>query len=748
MSQGVPLKSISTELELFKNMMDNVVVKRYQYANSLETKESLQAYLRYKEALLQRDSTANYEYYEYDLDRFFYLTPSQREAIIKGEADPKYFLKEKDVEMLLDWKRKNRIDSYVELNDYYREILGLPPYNMSESEYIYVTDVKDVDPNIPLHELPIEQFQLFKMSTRYEAYLKKYPTHTYIKYMYKSVDLVQARDAGPFEVISFDNDSMTIRYLEFYAKEKATFMKTYFNAFRYEHYDQYESIKIMHLKLSAMMNFRLNYALNFMESNSYTEQEATNIWLEYNLTIPPNMPSIYRDTVTFLLNLLHIYKGTDYVIEFIANEIFGNMEVHKYFLCKRLKKGVNFPPVGSKPEDYFDIIYIKAPFHANSPSDAPENTEIIPYNDLAEKDPKWFEDDEEVRRQVLYGDYSYLTSKYLAVNNYLDISELNYRISILDRLIMRHKNLTDTYKIYYKETKTEEKLFDLFIYINALCGYTFGFIPKIPDYMDSVLMMIGFKTPENLKVLRDWFVAYFMRTKYKDLLEDFPTIDDDDTFIEFLEKCNKSLNIADVLMEMLEIADNWRSYQMIVDLYKAIILVEKTPEIFNLGEDDDKTYTAYLKNNSNVLYKRLINLVSLNDHNTLVIELDFLLTTIKEEFAKMVGENSLVVEAVGGLQVILSSIVEYLARIIAIFKDHSTEMTNINMVYKIEGYGQYSRAIDNIIIHLKDIKFKDYSYTQPYDKVYEPNAIYNARKYDRCITHDHIYNKKTGDIIS
>lgn len=749
MSQGTPISSMSTELVLVEKLLTNTIVKRYKYALSKETNESVSNYLLYKEAFYQRDTLYSYTFEILDLVRFAYLTPIQRQNIVEGRINPVEVLTKSDAEILLETKRNNRIKSYVEINEYYREIMGLPPIDMNPKNYIYITDVKDVDPDTPIHELPIEQWLLFKNSLKFNIYREKYiKDHPYIDFIWKEVDLITAREADPYQVISYDKDSISIGYVEFYEKERNAFYSTYHNTFRFENYYFYESSKIIELKLAALVNWRLNYAINFLDSNTYTNDEATTIWNEFNLSIPEDMPTQYRDTITFLLNYLHTFKGTNFIIQDVAENIFGNMEVFKYFICKKLKSGVTLPiPEGTDPRNVFDIFYIKVPFNARVPSEGfTSYEEIQTYEEISRKDPKWFEEDKEVIEQIYHGDYSYLTSKYLSVSNYIDITNLSLKISILSRLIIRHKKLTKEYKIYYKETKTDENLFDLWCYINAISSYAFSLKDNIIDSIDKVLWLIGFRTPEDLQILQDLFLAYFRYTKYKDLLNDFPTMMDNETFKTFLEKANKSIGIAKILYEMLEFCDDWFQYDMILKIYEAVILCEKTPELYELPTGVESTYTQYLRAHSPVLYKRLIQLISLNDHNTLIVEIDFLLSTISEEFKKYVSEDSDVVTAVEGLKMILSSLVEYLAKILNIFKDHSAELMNISMVYKIEGNGNFLRGLDEIKVHLKDIKFKDYSIIQPNDKVYVKVQPENPNKRDRLTTIDFVM--KDGAIIN
>ena len=42
--------------------------------------------------------------------------------------------------MVLKYKRELIIKEYVEQNNYYRELLGLPPIEADESEFLYLTE--------------------------------------------------------------------------------------------------------------------------------------------------------------------------------------------------------------------------------------------------------------------------------------------------------------------------------------------------------------------------------------------------------------------------------------------------------------------------------------------------------------------------------------------------------------------------------------------------------------------------------
>lgn len=604
-----------------------------------------------------------------------------------------------------------------------------------ESDFLYAVGVKGVDPTIPIHLLPIEQFRTFRVAPIYDRFAEKYKSHKYLRYIGKDLQIQMLRDAEEFEIIYFEKDLKTIRYAEIYNKERITFMRTYFNYYNFITQASYEASRIMELKLNALINYRIDSVMNIYDRTQYTEDETIRTWSKYNLTVPPFMPTIQRDAVTYLLNYLTINKGTIDVLQYITDNVFNSMKLHKYFMTKKFKPGLPEDTTGMTPTELYDIEFIKTDYKAKTPYDE-ATPSVISYDTIVKNDKKWF-DTEEVRDFVHARDFNYLTSKYISIENMIDITTLSTRMSVLTRIIINNKVLLSHLKIYYDETKQEETLFDLFTYVQVLISTKYNFNDIIPDSLESIFFVCGFQTPSDLEELAMWFHAFFEgHHKYGCFLHDFPTIVTDETFYTFLRKLERSIDIVRMLQEMVMtnrfVSDDYLLYRV----ENAIMMCMTVPEAYHLAKSEEgSTYTDYLRLHSPKLYSRFIELVARFDASEIANELDYILRVIKNKFLEYVEEDSEAIKALGDITSMYSGMVEYLSKILMIFKGFSSDLLSSETVLQIgasvdgDSGREWGKGIDEVYMNFYYPIQTEKFYSGTFDMLYDPARYGYLNKY-------------------
>ncbi|MGL5719098.1 MAG: hypothetical protein ACRCX2_39220 [Paraclostridium sp.] len=723
------------ESDLIEFMLDGVVVKRCNEANKHETEHTLKEYNLYRSAKLKLDMSLDYGYTSKDLLPYDYLTQEQRLDILVGKEPLESYMTTYDAEFLLNSKRDERINSYVEKNPYYRMLLGLPPIGTKPDEFVYVLGTY-LDPNTPIHLLNSNEIQTLKNMNIFDKIIKQNPDKPYIEYIQKGVDLIRARDAKEFDIVWYRADVSTYRYVEFYQKESNSFKRTSFNRFRYSIQGKYEDTKIMELKLNAYINFRIDHPLNRLDRNNYTEAEARLVWSQFNLVLPNKLPGVYRDSITSVLHHLTRHKGTNEVIRYIAEDIFGGLNTFKYFLLKRPKKDVSLPmPEGAKVTDYYDIVYVKTHWQNSDPYD--KISEEIPYNRMAKDDPLWWDDDE-VRSFVENRQFSYITSKYLGVDSTLDLIGFTLRLNTLFRMLINNKESTNGLKFYLREISKDVSLFDMMMYITSLVMHKQGFKDKVPDSLDSVMLVMGFKTPEKLQAFKDLFIHWFEYTKYKDLLVDFPEVIDNETFFTFLNKVNKAIDLQLVINEMIEKEQHLRKLEYLYEFKEAVVINKTIPEAFGTTRTEEGiTFSEYIRTSNLQLYDRLQSTV-VGGYENIVYELDYMLTILDKVFESYVPGESFVGGIMNEVNGAYSDVVKYMRDTFNMFKSFTVDLIFNDLVYiavpeheflKTQDYARindlwplptnYTHVsnFDGLMVLQQDIMTLDGSYTN--ERLYE-----------------------------
>lgn len=700
-------------------LFSSVVVKRYNYANKLDTPEAMKDYINYRRAKLGIDTLGYYSVSREDLERFPYVSEDDISDVLTGEKKADDVLLNHDAELLLIEKRKIVIDSYVEENDYYRELLGLPPISAGPADYLYIVGVRGVDPTIPIHELPIDQFRTFRISKIYDRFMEKYKDHGYLKYIGKGLDLIELRDAEEFEILYFEKDLESIRYAEIYNKERIAFMRTYFNVYNFRNESSYEASRIMELKMNAFINFCIDNIMNVYDRTQYTIEETKLIWAKYNLVPPPFMPTIQRDAITYLLNYLTINKGTIDIVQYLVENVFTGMHVHKHYM---VKKSRNYTPIDNTiptPEELYTVDYIKAPYDSTTPYDH-ENNEVMTYDEVVKIDSKWF-DTSEIRNLVFGNEYNYITSKYISIDNIIDMNELGNRIAVLSRVIINNKDLISHLCVHYPETSSDETLFDLFTYVNVLIASKYSYVDVIPDSLEHILYVVGFKTPEDIAILRDWFQGFFYSNpKYSELLDDFPTITDNESFFMFLRKLERSMNIVKVLQELIYENRSPFDDKLLSYLERAILICKTVPELYHVEANaEGSTYTDYLREYSPRIFSRYVELLNRFNPADISLELDYVIKIIKDKFLEYVTENSEVVKSLDDITNLYSGMLEYLSKILIIFKGYSSDLLSADTILVIGGIGEIAKGMDDIELDWETEIQQDESYMSTFDMVYD-----------------------------
>ena len=203
------------------------------------------------------------------------------------------YLSKEDLDKLVADKRKYTLENYVEVNNYYRIYLGLPPIMkdkfgnyIDDPDYIFYNKVpiSGVDITKPVHKYNATERSLFSVSGELAKMIIANPKAKYLRYLDKDVDIVSLRDANEFEIIWFNKNDGKIRdFVEHYRAVRNQFMRSHYRELDAIQYPYYEGFICAYLLMAAMADYNANIPIQRLKNNEIDESEIYLLFESYGL---------------------------------------------------------------------------------------------------------------------------------------------------------------------------------------------------------------------------------------------------------------------------------------------------------------------------------------------------------------------------------------------------------------------------------------------------------------------------------
>ena len=351
-------KVLDSRLQQITRLMEGTICKQVKLAEAYEFEMDQKAqFNRYRAAIEEYDTLSDYNWLiDDELFEAINRSVDPSDAIDKETWDKFYAkngavlkskLKDLDIyDSVMDFLRSNVIiEKYVEYNPYYRMLLGKPPINTDESEYIWiertvVTHGIASTEKVPIHNLPKSEIFKLKRSGKLDTLIAENPDKEYLQYLDKDINLIEARQAQEFEILYTPNKREFNVYREMFNNERKVYLKTYGSSYMRDSSDYDSALELTVIKLRAVCMFFIFTYSNVLNKTSFTKEESEDKFKELGLNFPSRMPDSYRDSLTFVLNYISTYKGTNYALVFIAKKIFSGLRLYKYWIKKSLRKQI------------------------------------------------------------------------------------------------------------------------------------------------------------------------------------------------------------------------------------------------------------------------------------------------------------------------------------------------------------------------------------------------------------------------
>lgn len=703
--------TINSKFQLINRLMTNIVVKQEKRAAEFETEEIYRAYMEYKMTVEGLTTLDGYKDFALsDLAAGMpHLDREVLELLQKGELSwtemvSEGFISQAMYDHFYELMVMKIMDAYEEKNNYYRMLIGMPPIETDPKDYIMI-DGK------PIQWLTDTEVIKLKSTGRWQVILNEHPNDEYIRYIGKHINVIEAREAQQFEVLWVAENTESTLFREMYNRERKVFMATYHSEYLTTSTDFNEAYELTVLKMRAIIYYIITTNSPQLDKTTYTKEESEVLFRENGLSFPKNMPSVYRDSISFVLNYLISYKGTNHAVRYISEKLFSGLNLYKYFMRKRHKEGLKFPlPEGTKPEDVYEVDFILRPFNATNILDSKDTSRediILSYDDVVLLDPRW-RNTEELKHYIFSSEFSYVNSKYIALDNTIDLNEVTTAISVMMRLIVEYKEAWNTTTVRYSGTHATHKFFDLWIYFIALyCGLTQRYRVEAPDSVSKIKKLLGFIMPEHVEHIQVYWHWYFEMRDFDTALDDFPSeITSADEFFTMLVKVDKSIGLANFLDGVMKFAKTFDDVKMILEIYRAVRVVNTVPDAFESGSIKDLptplgvSFVDYLEQADQVLYQHFEKYFKNEESlEPLILELDnmvqFLIDLFKQSSTSDYKLDH-IIDGLNGLNLLGGGVSQYLLYLLKMFKAYTADFLSDSKLITLGEDYQFQLNLDMI----------------------------------------------------
>ena len=740
-----------------KAITRNVVVKLTNVANSFETVDSKREGDKYVIAKTGRDSFASYRSFPKDILVKAGITDPE---VIKACEDNKYNIPYKKRDLVVKFMRQSVIDEYDELNDYYREIIGKPPLNEPEENYVYLTEEQmkyyHIDEVRPIHDYPMEiQIKLERFVI--PELIQLHPEKSYLRFLgSKSVDLVRARQAKPFEIIFTDIvlDNVFLRkFFETYEFCREYFMSVIYNRnfrHRYEFYDNFIGMNIMFMTIQRVIVDTIKLSI---DRDFYDLRTMKKMFDCYGMPFFEDLPIDYQRNIIKNMNMLIRAKATDRVLYDVTNVLmYERVQIYKYLLVKErlLDKESGEPIIEYKTVTDEDGNETTVPDYEKMYDVYFQSTDILEpniilaienkpnrynYDEVTEEDVYWHET-EELKKELYEREYNFIETKYLGINLMYNLTDLLYETVYFLNLLVDNKDTTtpmetrilnrDAMKTgtdylflnLNRITAIPVSIFDSVIILCALVSKKNGMKGNIIcERAGQILSVLGFNFEADFDLIKESIAKYpriFKNpeiARYLDLL-DIEKVEDIETLYHNFK------NFAEFCAEQVENTVDINEYKAYKHLYKVFTVRKDLQDTFRLSDGTvAKTYLQYL-------YDKLPHIAEFIDG----LHKDKLGVYIEHVIGRL---NELVpdIEYLNALNGTNNNITMALISLINFFKSYTTDLRNLNVVY------YFNDKFTNKIYMIDDprlfIKLRHDEKALKYNDVFHIHDLFN--RYDELV---------------
>lgn len=536
------------------------------------------------------------------------------------------------------------IDNYIETNDYYRMLMGLPPMGYED---IYVTDwnVPDevsIDLSVPVHKMTIEDINILRKYKIDKEIISEDPINRkFINYIGLNLDNYTIRKAPRFAVLyvpSIDNSSIRDMYIDKLEVFRLYTLRTVYSEAYVYNSDYYDSFISAFIVLQSMINI-ITRVQEFVARKEIFDIRVVQYLFEMNgVDFFENIPLKYQiRLVKNLHTLLKVKSTRKCMLEICSLFGFSNITIFKYYLLrdrninaetkeyeKEYKTLLTEDGKSIIEEDYdknYSLKFFKLPLDADVDSFIREKSNYVDYDELTYGDESWDGglEHSEIKSQILAKEFNYTRTKYISIETLYDITKISIQQAYFFNILYDDVFLEDLIKVNipFIDPNEQFRVADLFTFLNVLSYIYYGIADDIMETQSKILYINGFNFKADLAELSSYISYYAYKntenteTKLKTLLNKYNIPKNSLLSMnQLMDLFINNLEVRDALVEGMYNADNKRIYDIYKKLYESLMEIQYTTEYYKNPEtgdlyrdiDGNATLSEFLKYRCPTLY--------------------------------------------------------------------------------------------------------------------------------------------------
>jgi hypothetical protein len=652
------------------SLMKSLVIKNQAEADASDTKDSIETYTRYEAAYEEADTIHSYYYTETELmeagftplEALRYFRDSYLfQSVITNKTDPVALA-------FIAKKRKERIESYIELNVYYRQFLGLPK---DESEYILVENndkISEYDPEvIYLHEVTSNRYPKTFTRLYIDREVNKifdYYSYPYLIFIEKPFTPYMIHNKKQFDICSYKTDMLEDNELNYFfecytAARDEILLIDYIDVYE-SNYDSYADIMLLFI-LSYTFSLYCSKMLERYAARDFTDDEI------YDILDSNNLSGLKKLNISLLRNIIDRLPdikeniGTQSIIDIIFDIVADkSFSFKNYYLEKRFcfNQNNNIILGDNKTYDsYIDLVFREHTVKQGVKTIVGIDKEYD-YKSIVMGDDSWGgtqnitsikakeQIKDKLKRELLQKDFYSLLTKYFSITKIIDI----YKQTI---------DITNKLGLFYQlnENKNNSLKGELLEYhnlnISAVSIYaawclSFGTYNELPD-ADYIIadasavegvMKLRSTNKLSLDALNLQVVDIDLGNGYSRKLGDYFTQEELTKYLvrfkydhtasinEILNQYEDNYAIIKKIEEKLNNKNNYAEYSIWRTILKANLISKNITNFF----DNEQYYSEYIINHDPELWTLIEPVITLSgpDHKAalknLIIDMQSLFT--------------------------------------------------------------------------------------------------------------------------
>lgn len=635
---------------------------------------------------------------------------------------------------LVQIARNDFIKSYVELNNYYRMLNGLPDVG---DEGIYIDYIDDIKPKY-LHEMNKDEIELLTSSGIIDELKSYYSEKKYINYLSIKIDPYFARKSERFALLYYPNiniSEVTSRFLISFEKIRAyTLVDIYNEAFKYgsDHYDKFIMILI---KIQVIVDMIANISDYVIKRDLFDIKSIKYMFESNGIQFFEEIPLRYQSLMLKNMNTLLKFKSTTRnIIDICSIFGFNNIEIFKYYILK--ERNINddgkFVFEFKEEEDIFGntvliedveknntLKFIKVPIDDNVDDYLRNEMNYETYDSIIKNDIYWNADIDpnEVKKQILQQEFNYMRSKYVSIDTVYHMDKLTFELNYFFNIIFDTELLEETLrlKILYIDTDRTFKLKDIIFYLYLLMYEQNGLKDSIFDTATKVMYVLGFNFKADLETLTNYINEQGFTLE--ELGVNFVIPDGN------IISANQLLNIYttnkechDHIVEQMMNAPNKKIYDIYKYIYDSLMITEINDKLFKLDNGNiAKTYTEYFKEKDETIYMHILGIRSLEgkEKENKIFET---ISSIVYSLDDYINSDDFTFLFTNIPSISTDIVRSYMLKVINFFKSYKIQLLNINTIYKFDDKLSnkvfiFDKIDYNVFVKFKEkYKIKDNSY--------------------------------------